>query len=40
MKKTYWRMALFLAAGEYVLGGGTTDYLLLVLAADKVLSEK
>ena len=24
--------------GEYVLGGGTTDYLFLVLAADKLLS--
>jgi hypothetical protein len=26
--------------GEYVLGGGTTDYLFLVLAANKVLNEK
>jgi endoglucanase len=25
---------------EYVLGGGTTDYLFLILAADKVLNEK
>ena len=26
--------------GEYVLGGGTTDYLFLVLAADKLLNKK
>ena len=26
--------------GEYVMGGGTTDYLFLVLAANKVLNEK
>jgi hypothetical protein len=25
--------------GEYVLGGGTTDYLFLVLAANKVLND-
>ncbi|SFQ40781.1 glycoside hydrolase family 9 protein [Parafilimonas terrae] len=30
----------FWQQGEYVLGGGTTDYLLLVLAANKVLSER
>ncbi len=30
----------FWQQGEYVLGGGTTDYLFLVLAANKVLNER
>ena len=30
----------FWQQGEYVLGGGTTDYLFLVLAANKILNEK
>lgn len=30
----------FWQQGEYVLGGGTTDYLFLVLAANKLLNEK
>jgi hypothetical protein len=30
----------FWQQGEYVLGGGTTDYLFLILAADHILSEK